>query len=147
MPLKLSQGPHLFTPDPTLKTTDLSYCFFTVLLCYFAHPTVLSPTQRCCSLVRSGHPHGFHCSHRVRADWSDLPHPAGDDSSDPGQRRGSVPAALHLRFHHQDQEAALPPRAGLGTPRVRKVEYFITHDITSHLIGYINSNFRLTKHF
>ena len=114
-PLK---DPLYLAPDPTLKTTELYNCLSAEL----AHPTVLSPTQRCGGLVRSGHPHSFHRCHRFRADWPDLPHPAGDDSGDPGERCGPVPAALPLRLHHQDQEAALPPGAGMGTPRVRKVE-------------------------
>lgn len=77
------------------------------------------PSSRCCSLVRSGHPHGLHCRHRLWTDRPDLPHPAGDDSGDPSQRCGPVVAAVPLRLHHPDQEAALPARAGLGSPRVR----------------------------
>lgn len=77
---------------------------------------------RCGGPLWGGHPHRFHRRHCLRADRTDLPHPSRDDSGDPGQRRGPVPAALPLRLHHPDQEVALPARAGLGPPRVRAAD-------------------------
>lgn len=104
--LKSSSGqPWNHWPKQLAYFSNLFFCF-------------LFPTQRCSGLVRSSHPHSFHCSHSVWADWPDLPHLAGDDCSNLGQCCGPVLAAFPLWLHHQDQKAALPPRAWLGTPRV-----------------------------
>lgn len=124
--LKATQGSSLFT---TLKRADLDDCFHRQEAFAFIIPSlerssfISPPPSRRGGLVRSGHPHGLYRCHRLRADRSDLPHPAGDDSGDPGQRRGPVAAAVPLRLHHQDQEAALPARAGLGPPRVRTAQH------------------------
>lgn len=95
---------------------------YQLMLILFAQLTILLLMYRCSSVVRSGHPYSFHCGDCVRADWADLSHPACDDSRDPRQRGGTIPAALPLRFHHPDQEVALSPRAGMGTPRVSKMD-------------------------
>lgn len=69
---------------------------------------------RCCGAFRSGHTHRVHGGYCVRADWSDLTHPARDDRRDPGQRRGSEPPAVAVRLHHQNPETSVPAGTGLG---------------------------------
>ncbi|TNN22019.1 hypothetical protein EYF80_067868 [Liparis tanakae] len=64
--------------------------------------------------------HGVHGGDLLRADGSDLPHPAHDGGRDPGQHGGPGPAALAVRLHHPGQEAALPARARLRTHEVRE---------------------------
>lgn len=62
--------------------------------------------------------HGVHGSYLLWADRPDLPHPAHDGGSNPGQHGGPGPAALTVRLHHPGQEAALPARTWIWTHEV-----------------------------
>jgi len=65
-------------------------------------------SSRCGSHDGSRHTHGFHCSNLLRADRSNLAHPAHDGGRHPRKHGGPGPAAFSLRLHHPDEEAALP---------------------------------------
>lgn len=91
--------------------------------------------HRCCCSVWSGHPHCIHSGHSVRADRSDLTHPACDDRCDPGQRRGPGAPTIAVRLHHSHQEAPLSAWAGDGTSWVSLLMLLSSFAVILHLFS------------
>lgn len=77
-------------------------------------------STRCSSNDGSRHTYSFHCSNLLRADRSNLPHPAHDGGGHPCEHGGPRSAAFSLRLHHPGEEAALPAWAG---PRAHQVKW------------------------
>lgn len=108
--------------------------------------------HRCCCSVWSGHPHCIHSGHSVRADRSDLTHPACDDRCDPGQRRGPGAPTIAVRLHHSHQEAPLSAWAGDGTSWVSLLMLMLLSSfaVILHLFHFFysissSSSFRLSS--
>ena len=96
-----------------------------ILLLYPSFTTSLLPltipshvSDRSGSFNRGCDSHSVHSSYLLRADRPDLPHPAYDGGSNPGQHGGPGPAALAVRLHYPSQEAAIPAGAWLWTHEV-----------------------------
>lgn len=77
-------------------------------------------STRCGGDDGSRHTYRFHCSNLLRADRSNLPHPAHDGGGHPCEHGGPGSAAFSLRLHHPGEEAALPAWAG---PRAHQVKW------------------------
>lgn len=100
----------IFNPHPS---NPLSFCTLPLL-----PPIPSHVSDRSCSFNRGCDSHSVHGSYLLRADRPDLPHPAYDGGSNPGQHGGPGPAALALRLHYPSQEAAVPAGAWLRTHEV-----------------------------
>lgn len=113
---------HLFLVTP-------SRCLFPSLCPFLLVPPILSilphPPDRSGSFDRGCDTHSVYSSYLFRADRPDLPHPAHDGGSNPGQHGGSGPAALTVRLHHSGQKAAIPAGTRLWTHEVCANRFFV----------------------